>query len=120
MSSRTRLAWPGTHFAAEPTETSAGETAVAGAAVVAKPVPTIVIWVPLGPVARRDGGDQSARAEAVNVNADASVADWLSGRVTVTPTAPAACAGVVAVIVVASRARRWRPVCLRTRPWFRC
>ena len=70
--------------------------------MVAKPEPTIVIWVPLGPLFGVTEVIVGAAA-ALNVNADASVADWPSGRVTVTPTAPAACAGVVAVIVVALR-----------------
>src|SRR5205809_4495126 len=92
---------PGTH-AAEPTETIAGDTAFAGWAMVAKPVPVIVIWVPLGPLLGSTDVIVGA-ADASNVKADGSVADCPSGRVTLTDTAPAACAGVVAVIVVASR-----------------
>src|SRR5204863_5224867 len=39
----------GTH-ATEPTETIAGDAAFDGSAMVAKPVPVIVIWVRLGPL----------------------------------------------------------------------
>jgi hypothetical protein len=96
------LVWPGTHSAV-PTETIAGEAAFDGSAVVAKPEPAIVISVPLGPVPGVTdviaGG-----AAASKVKAEGSVSDWPSGRITVTPTAPAACAGVLAVIVVALRA----------------
>src|SRR5262249_9175349 len=71
-------------------------------AVVAKPVPVMVIWVPLAPPLGLTDVIAGA-ADATNVKADDSVADCPSGRVTLTATEPAACAGVVAVIVVESR-----------------
>jgi hypothetical protein len=87
----------------DPTETIAGDAAFDGSAVVAKPEPAIVISVPLFPALGVTevmvGG-----AAATKVKADAFVADCPSGRVTFTSTAPAACAGVLAVIVVGLRA----------------
>ena len=53
-----RLVWPGTKLTGthrvDPTETIAGEAAFEGSA---KPEPSILISVPLVPVARIDGGD---------------------------------------------------------------
>src|SRR5204863_14288 len=66
-----------------------------------KPVPLIVIAVP--PTVDPDGGATpvTVGAGARYVNAFARVPLCASAFVTVTPTAPGACAGVVAVIVVA-------------------
>ena len=99
-----RLVWPGTKLTGthrvDPTETIAGEAAFEGSA---KPEPSILIWVPLVPVV---GSTEAivGGAAALKVKAEDSVSDWPSSRVTVTSTAPAACPGVLAAIVVALRA----------------
>jgi hypothetical protein len=63
----------------------------------------MVISVPLFPVLGVMEVIIGADA-ALKVKAEASVADWPSGRVTLTSTAPAACPGVIAAIFVALRA----------------